>query len=230
MYLGRNNCCPEGITGNKKIDYAGNIHSSFSPMKKILFSVFFIFLGISFAQEPNPFFREGKKLAKENKYNEAIVAYKKALENEPRDWQIWFSLGEAYTQVDLITEAKECFQKVLTLDKKNWQSYFYIGELYLKEKLYNQAIKNYEQSLTLNPTEAESYSRLAECYKQLGENNEAINYLEKAIALSPQGEYYRQLGWLYFRSNRYPESREAFIRVLELNPENYEIHLELSMV
>lgn len=85
---------------------------------------------------------------KQNKFNEGITAFEKAVEteenmvyNEPRDWLLnpKHYLGDAFIKAGRLTEAKNILQKDLNNNKENGWALFGLWQILIKEKKIEEA-------------------------------------------------------------------------------------------
>ena len=140
-------------------------------MKKLIIILFILPLSI-FAQKTDPalekearkFVREGNVLYDAQKFSDAEVAYKKALENSPNYEKANYNLGNALLQQNRNKEAiaqYEILAKLTTDKPTKAQTYHNIGNSYFKEKDYQNSVNAYKNSLRNNPKDEETRYNLA---------------------------------------------------------------------
>jgi SH3-like domain-containing protein/tetratricopeptide (TPR) repeat protein len=78
--------------------------------------------------EPVDFYKNGKSLLAEGKTNEAIEAFKKALESKAKDANIHFDLGKVYQQENRLDEALVHFRQARKLGGRD-EAKFYIEDI-----------------------------------------------------------------------------------------------------
>ncbi|MEA3560905.1 MAG: tetratricopeptide repeat protein [Candidatus Omnitrophota bacterium] len=64
-------------------------------------------------------FEIGQFLFLNEKYDQAIVEFKKAVKQNPEDAEIFYNLGIVYEAKSMLKEAREFFEKALELDPKH---------------------------------------------------------------------------------------------------------------
>lgn len=140
-------------------------------MKKLIVILFILPLCI-FAQKSDPalekqarkYVREGNVLYDAQKYADAEVAYKKALENSPNYETANYNLGNALLQQNRNKEAIAQYEVVTKITKDKFtkgQTFHNIGNSYFKEKDYQNSVNAYKNSLRNNPKDEETRYNLA---------------------------------------------------------------------
>jgi tetratricopeptide (TPR) repeat protein len=121
-------------------------------------------LTVSAQKEVRALIREGNKLYKKKHYTEAEVAYKKALEKDPKSSIGLYNLGNDLYRQENWSEALEKYQLAGSLAKKPHQKaaiFHNMGNSYMAIKDYGKAVDAYKQSLRLNPQDDETRYNLA---------------------------------------------------------------------
>ncbi len=110
------------------------------------------------------FVREGNVLYQQEKYADAEVAYKKAIENNPAYETAKYNLGNALSQQNRNKEAIAQYELLVKETKDKFlksQAMHNIGNDYFKEKDYQNSVNAYKSSLRANPTDDETRYNLA---------------------------------------------------------------------
>ena len=66
-----------------------------------------------------PHFEVGQFLFLNEKYDQAVEEFKKAIQDDPKDVESYYNLGVVYEAKNMLKEAKEAFEKALDLDPKH---------------------------------------------------------------------------------------------------------------
>ncbi len=123
----------------------------------------------SVAQTDRQYVRQGNKLFRAGDYAKAEVSYRKALEQNDRNTQALFNLGNA-----LMAQKKDS-AAVVELEKaakaepnplRKSMAYHNLGVICQSKQLFAEAIENYKQSLRLNPDDDETRYNLELCKRQ----------------------------------------------------------------
>ena len=156
--------------------------------------------------EGQKYLAEGNELYKNDRDEQAIEAYKKAISVDPGNGEAYFRLGLAYAATGKRDEAEESFrksvevyEKYLRTNQKDAQAYYVMGQALVR-------IGNYQQDRAKAP---KSYQ-------------DAVAALKKAVALEPEnGDMYYELGEAHNNLFQYQEAVKAFEKATELDPSNY---------
>lgn len=144
-------------------------------MKKGL--VFFLCSCLSFGMlqaqktaSPVSEIRQGNKLFLSNKYAEAEIAYRKALEKDPASKEANYNLGTAQYQQQKFEDAIQSFKKA-TVDYKGDKlkqaaGYHNLGNAYFMYKKNEEAIRAYKDALKLNPADMDTKYNLVLAMKE----------------------------------------------------------------
>ena len=160
---------------------------------------------------------EGKKYFESGQVPQAIKAFKKALELDPKFYEGWFNLGLVYQKLNRFAEAIECYNKNI----ENYaQNPFALKNLALCYSLVGNTKKALEIARILNGEgdNWESYFNLGTTAQIAGEVEEGIKNYEKAIKLNPEfGLSYGQLYNLYSRICAWDKAKKLEPIINKLN-------------
>ncbi|HLV39241.1 tetratricopeptide repeat protein [Xanthomarina sp.] len=84
-------------------------------MKQIIYSIFFIFSSVCFAQNTS-LFEQGNALYNDGEYEQAILKYKTILENGEHSAALYFNLANAHYKLSHIAPSIYYYEKALQLD------------------------------------------------------------------------------------------------------------------
>ena len=126
--------------------------------------------------------REGNDLYKTEKYTEAEIAYRKALDVNPRSTEGTYNLGNSLYKQQKFDEAAEQYQLLAGQEAKMRETpegrarlaevYHNIGNIGMQKKEYAQSVEAYKQSLRLNPADDETRYNLALAQKLLNDQQQ----------------------------------------------------------
>ncbi len=117
----------------------------------------------------------GNDLYHNQKFADAEVRYRKALEQERQLVQGHFNLGDALHQQGKYDEAIRQYQEALNdarQDPTRAHAYYNIGNSLLKEQKYEDAIKSYIESLKIDPGDEETKYNLSYALQKIREQQQ----------------------------------------------------------
>ncbi|MDR0295923.1 MAG: tetratricopeptide repeat protein [Prevotellaceae bacterium] len=139
----------------------------------------FLLLGTftAFAQADKKDVREGNKLYKKEAYNEAEIAYRRALEIDSTSLAAYFNLGNALYKQKQYEQAENIFKALsnpnLPLDKHTKAKVMHnLGNATLHQEKWQESVDAYKQSLRLNSTDDETRTNLAYAQSKLEEDQQ----------------------------------------------------------
>ena len=151
-------------------------------------------------------------------YQNAITAYKTAIENDPNmvlpySGLIWVYLN--YTgQLD---SAKRWSDKMVKIAPENPWAYFYLGNYYVAEDQLEDAEREYRNASEKDPSSTLYLYRLAHVLRLEGKYEQAVEVLNRILTLVPgENVVYYNLGIVYNLMKDTVTSKEYFLKHLEI--------------
>ena len=123
----------------------------------------------SFAQNDRKYITQGNKLFRSGQFDKAEVAYRKAIEKNPRNPQAHYNLGNSLMAQKKDSAAVQSFQKSTELETskiRKAMAYHNMGVVCQQHKMYGEAIEAYKNSLRLNPKDDATRYNLELCKRQ----------------------------------------------------------------
>lgn len=183
-------------------------------------------------------FQNAVKLQQDNKLDEAITEYKKALAASPNDPNYWYSMGTAYQAKNDLDNAISAYTKAQTLNPKEQSYKQYIKQCRqtkaapLLESAFkkqttkddkgnydlNGAIADYEAALRVDD-DAGTHSNLGTAYQANNNLTRAVAEYKKATAMDPkQCDAYYYLGTTYQAMKQGPLAIAEYKHYLQCAP------------
>ena len=123
----------------------------------------------SFAQNDRRYITQGNKLFRSGQFDKAEVAYRKAIEKNPRNPQAHYNLGNSLMAQKKDSAAVQSFQKSPELETskiRKAMAFHNMGVVCQQHKMYGEAIEAYKNSLRLNPKDDATRYNLELCKRQ----------------------------------------------------------------
>jgi tetratricopeptide (TPR) repeat protein len=99
-----------------------------------------------------------------NDYNSAIMAYRNAIEVDPKSITAHLGRAKVYLKKGEEIAAIADFEVVTDLDKRNADAYFGLGEARFRQGYFEKAIKHFKDARSLNPDNPSVYQYLMLSY------------------------------------------------------------------
>ncbi len=166
----------------------------------------------------------------QGKSDEAIDAYKQAIEIAPEQIYVWNNLGNLCLKIMRNDEAMLAFQKALKHNAKDPIAWNGLGTVYNRIGYVNDSIAAYRKAIEFAPLLANPWAGLGDSYVSAGRDQDAINAYQKAIDLNK----YLPASWLslaeiYSRQGRNRDAIKTYQRALAANPKNHKLWNELGL-
>ncbi|MBP3779246.1 MAG: VWA domain-containing protein [Prevotella sp.] len=142
--------------------------SLFGKRKVAVMLLFLTALSVT-AQTDRQYIRQGNKQFRMGDYPNAEVSYRKAIEQNPKNPQASFNLGNALMAQKKDSAAVTQFEIASRLETnplRKAQSFHNIGVICQTHKMYGEAIEAYKNALRLNPNDDETRYNLVLCKHQ----------------------------------------------------------------
>ena len=155
----------------------------------------------------------GNILKLQNKYEEAITAYKKSIKLDETFSEAYNNLANVQKKIELIDEAYRNYEKSIEYNKRNLQAYFNLANLFRSEKKFDLAIVNFKHVINIDENFVQAYSNIGQIYASLGIVMEAEKYLQLAIEKDGQHiESYKS----YFLLKKIKEDDKIYLKLKNL--------------
>ncbi|KAB0667285.1 tetratricopeptide repeat protein [Oryzomonas japonica] len=175
-----------------------------------------------------------------NKTDQAVSAFKKALGLDPQNTTAYNYLGQIYMSQGKNADAIKAFQQIVriqsnaaTADGSSTaptlaDAHISLGNAYLQNKQYTQSEKEYKTAARLNPQNPVAVYTLGQQYITQNRLSEAEAQFKKVQKLSPKdGNVYYALGQVYNKEGKYDEAATNLEKSLTLKTKfpsaNYEL-------
>ncbi len=142
----------------------------------------------------------------QKKYDEALYAFRKAVEINNLFAKAYRSMGDVYLKKGMLNEAEESFKKA--------------GEIYMMKDMSEEAELAFNEALKIDPSTINIYNSLGIIYRKRGDFDKAIAQYEKALKIDPSDEnIYFNMARAYVEADDIPNAIESLEKALKINPD-----------
>ncbi len=161
--------------------------------------------------DPETLFRYGFLAYKSERYEIAIQAWEKLLEEELEYPSVYLYLSKAYEEEGMIEEAYQTANQGVEMDPFNKEMWFTAGRITLKTGESEQAFDLVKKAIALDNEYQEALLFLVETYKKQNSNSEIIHLLTEEVDIDPlDGIFYWELAKAYNEEEEFKQALNAY--------------------
>ncbi len=169
------------LSGQLVMDYSGPQRSIVVPTRV---------RSIAPAETAPDYFARGISLEEDASTQlEAIAAYEKTLELDPRHAAAHINLGTLYYNRQNYALAEKHYRQAVEIDARYALAYFDLGNVLDETGRVPEAIKSYKTALMLAPTYADAHYNLALAYEKMKEPRKALAHWKSYVRLDSSGPW-----------------------------------------
>ncbi len=173
----------------------------------------------------------GQLYLHQNRLEEAIPLFEKALFHNPKDPSAPNNLGVALGKLGRDDEAKQRYQQAIEADPLDPQAYHNLGVAMAKEGKLEEAIGFYRKALEINPELAATHVNLGTTLARMGRNEEAIEEFGKAVVIEPEtGLFQQNHADALMAAGRVREAADRYRAAVSLDPSLAAAHYQLGRI
>jgi len=106
-----------------------------------------------------------------------------------------------------------------------------LGLVLRQENKPKESLETYTKAAKLEKPNADQLRSVALDYVLLDDFDDAVHWLRIAISLDPRNvDVLYSLGRCFYSQSKYPEAKEMFLRVLQINPEHLKAEENLGLI
>ncbi len=153
---------------------------------------------------------KGEFLEAQGKTDEAIAAYLKAIEIQPRLEGVHFSIGNLYWVGGKMEEALAHLRKEIALNANHPQALYEIGDILYGQGNIQEAERHFSASLKIDETMVDAHLALSKILEQQGQLARALEHLRKITKIAPSDPtpHYR-MSVIYRKLGKTAEDQQA---------------------
>ncbi len=122
-------------------------------------------------------------------FDDAIDAYRRALEVDPQFTDAHCNLGAVYHQQDRRSDARACYERALACDGSHVEAHLNLANLDEEEERPEAALAHYRAALRADPVRAETHLAAALLYDRLKLRRRAREHWRRYLQIAPSGAW-----------------------------------------
>ena len=160
---------------------------------------------------------QGMELLKQGLKDQALMAFEKAIEENPLAVKSYINAGDIYFERNDISTAQQRFEAAAKADPKNFTAHYKNGLMLQLLRRVGESVSAYLKALEINPFDFGANLNVATAFLQLGEPQQAVGFAEKAVELNKQDDKARaNLGAVYAELGRHAEAVAQYREAAQL--------------
>jgi tetratricopeptide (TPR) repeat protein len=175
--------------------------------------------------------KQGVEYYEQDKLEEAIVEYEKALELEPGNPNAHRNLGSVYVKQGKWEEAIAAYEQAIKLDPNFGEAYADMVAAYVGLDNLPEAVDAGEKGIKLAPKYATGYNTLGAAYKRQDRLDEATAMFQKAIGIDADYAMpHYNLGLIYYSQGQTDQAIAEWQEAARIDPNHPTTHKNLGVV
>lgn len=171
----------------------------------------------------------GVILSRIGAYEEAIGAFRRALEIEERFADARNNLAATLSKINRDEEAAECYEQLLSVNQKDPEIFYNYGNSLVKLGRSVDAIGAYTHAMRLSPRFAAACNNLGNVLSKLGQLAQAKKCYERVLVIEPDhNAASRNLALLHAVGNQLAAAEMLYERLLQRNPGDVDVLLDVA--
>jgi len=173
--------------------------------------------------DPGPWLQRAVALEKARKWPEMLTWCQQWTQQEPQSAPAWYSLGNAYSNLNRHQEAIDAYRQALKIKPDAAKAWCNLGAAYNTLKRHQEAVDAYRQVLKLDPVDAITWNNLGNAYDDRKRHDLAIDAYRQALKVRPDyADAWYNLGISSLETKDKTSALEAAQKLRPLDPERAE--------
>jgi Tfp pilus assembly protein PilF len=192
-------------------------------------TLFSLACGPSPEQAARRHYDRGTEYSRQGRYAEAIIEFRNALQESPRDGEAYYALADAYAASGEPEFAGKNFELAAEFLPDRTDVQLRVGALLLNDGRWDRARLRADHVLQRDPENVDALLLKATALAGLRQLDQAISDVEEALRSQPdESRLQTHLGNLQLAKGQPQEAEATLRRALELNPKAVAAHLSLG--
>ncbi|MEM6839908.1 MAG: tetratricopeptide repeat protein [Cyanobacteria bacterium P01_C01_bin.120] len=165
----------------------------------------------------------GQLLARQQRREEAIASYDRAVAIKPDYYQTWNNRGIALRNLGRYEAAIASYDRAVAIKPDYYQAWNNRGIALRNLDRDEEAIASYDRAVAIKPDKDEAWNNRGIALSELGRYEEAIASYDRAVAIKPdKDEAWNNRGNALSKLGRYEEAIASYDRAVAIKPDDHE--------
>ncbi len=181
-----------------------------------------------YGQNPKQNLKAGDEFLKNNKIEDAIDQYSKALQIEPDNTKAYTQRALAYSRLSKYKEAAEDYDRASVFLPKDENNFFNAAKMYFNVGDYESSLERLKKSLLLKSNYIEALQLKVAVLLNLGRYDEALADAKAANRYKETAENFFYLGLANERLGKLDEAEKSYLKALSIKSDYQEAIIRLA--
>ncbi len=156
-------------------------------------------------------------------------AFNNLVEVEPENSLAWSYLAKLSSERGKYADAVQQLETAIKYEPDYFSHWLDLGSVYLKMFKREDAEKAWTRAIEINPTYFLGYAYRGGLRDEMGDYDGALDDYNNVVKYNPNYYFaYESIGMLYWKDEQWVDSRNAFLRAYEADPDNISYALLIS--
>ncbi len=154
----------------------------------------------------------------------AIDLIRLALQNDPKEYQFHFHLGEIFSKIGKDEETIFHYRNVVELHPEMAEAHFRLGVALQKINQPDEAIKSFQLAIANDPMLGEAHNNIGAIYIEQKKYKEALSHLQTAVSITPDLlSAYKNMARCYLKIGEKAKALRCYDKILSAAPKHAEV-------
>ncbi len=181
-----------------------------------------------FGQSAKQYLKAGDEFLKNNKYEDAIDQYTKAVQIEPDFDKGYTQRAFTYSQLSKFEEAAEDYDRASVFIPKDEENYYNAADMYYKTGNDQESLDRLNKSLDVKSNYIEAIQLKALVLLNLKKYDEALENAKNALRYKESAENYFIYGKVNESLGKWPEAEKAYMKAMDKKDRYLEAEIRIA--
>jgi superkiller protein 3 len=174
------------------------------------------------------YYKEGVALGNDNKIEEAIGKFQKAVAFEPTVFEFNLKLAYAYEMQGRLPEARAAYEAAIKI-KSTPEGHRGLADVLRRTRFFEDSEKSYQKAMGMKRNYTDAMGGMALLHFERDELDKAAEMYLKVMKIEPKNaDVAFKVAGVYFKSEKWDEAATWYRKAIELKPEKPESHYGLG--
>ncbi len=159
---------------------------------------------------------------KEDSKNETLAFLNNLIEEDPYNYNVWFTLGCFHTKFNDTNKAIDAYDYVIAINKKMISAYYNKANIYFNKGDFYEAIKIYDEILEHDDNQAHVFYMMAITYDNLCDFANAVKYYKKVLEIDEfYSEAWYNIALIFYEEEKLQKSLKYVDNAINIDDDDF---------